>query len=106
MLFMNSIEVFVEIGKKWVFAGAVDWPGWCQSGRDEKTALQALIDYGPRYAQVLHSKEIEFQVPTNVSGLIVTERRDGNTTTDFGAPGVMLIGQTLPMRLRWPAQNT
>ncbi len=48
MLFMNSIEVFVEIGKKRVFVGAVDWLGWCQSGRDEKTAFQALIDYGPR----------------------------------------------------------
>jgi len=23
---MNSIKVFVEIGKKRVFAGAVDWP--------------------------------------------------------------------------------
>jgi hypothetical protein len=71
---MNSIKVFVEIGKKRVFAGAVDWPGWCRSGRDEKTALQALIDYGPRYAQVLRSKEIEFQVPIDASDLIVTER--------------------------------
>ncbi len=55
---------------------------------------------------MLRSKEIEFQVPTDVSDLIVTERCDGNATTDFGAPGVMLTGQTLPMRLRWPAQNT
>jgi len=87
---MNSIKVFVEIGKKRVFVGAVDWPGWCRSGRDEKTALQALIDYGPRYAQVLRSKEIEFQVPTDGSDLIVTERHDGNATTDFGAPAIML----------------
>ena len=71
---MNSIKVFVEIGKKRIFAGAVDWPGWCRSGRDEKTALQALIDYGPRYAQVLRSKEIEFHVPTDGSDFIVTER--------------------------------
>ncbi|MGB6421119.1 MAG: hypothetical protein WBF05_04700, partial [Anaerolineales bacterium] len=57
---------------------------------DEKTALQALIDYGPRYAQVLHSREIKFQVPTNASDLVVTERHDGNATTDFGAPAIML----------------
>jgi hypothetical protein len=88
---MNSIKVFVEIGKKRVFAGAVDWPGWCRSGWDEKTALQALIDYGPRYARVVHSKEIEFQVPTDASNLIVTERQDGNATTDFGAPAIIGI---------------
>jgi hypothetical protein len=27
---------------------AVDWPGWWRSGREEKAALQALVDYGPR----------------------------------------------------------
>jgi hypothetical protein len=94
---MNSIKVFAEIGKKRVFVGAVDWPGWCRSGRDEKMALQVLIDYGPRYAQVLHSKEIEFQVPTDASDLIVTERHDGNATTDFGAPTIMLDADRDPI---------
>jgi hypothetical protein len=94
---MNSIKVFAEIGKKRVFVGAVDWPGWCRSGRDEKMALQVLIDYGPRYAQVLHSKEIEFQVPTDASDLIVTERHDGNATTDFGAPAIMLDADRKPI---------
>ena len=87
---MNSIKVFVEIGKKRIFVGAVDWPGLCRSARDEKMALQAVIDYGSRYAQVLHSKEIEFQIPNDVSELIVTERHVGNSTTDFGAPAIML----------------
>ena len=36
---MTSIKVFVEMGKKKTFAGAVDWPGWCRSDRDEKMAL-------------------------------------------------------------------
>ena len=94
---MNSIKVFVEIGKKKTFAGAVDWPGWCRSGRDEKTALQALIGYGPRYAQVLHNREIEFQVPTDASDLVVTERHDGNATTDFGAPAIMLDADREPI---------
>jgi hypothetical protein len=87
---MNSIKVFVETGKKKISVGALDWPGWCRSGRDEITALQAVIDYGPRYAQVLHNKEIEFQVPSDASELIVTERHDGNATTDFGAPATIL----------------
>jgi len=75
---MNSIKVFVEIGKKRIFVGVVDWSGWCRSGRDENTALQALIDYGPRYARVLHSRGIKFQVSTDVSDLIVAEQHDGN----------------------------
>jgi hypothetical protein len=94
---MNSIKVFVEMGQKKVFAGAVDWPGWCRSGRDEKTALQAMVDYGPRYAQVLHLKEIEFQVPADASDLRVTERHAGNGTTDFGAPAVILDADREPM---------
>lgn len=94
---MNPIKVFVEIGKKRIFAGAVDWPGWCRSARDEESALQALIDYGPRYAQVLHSREIEFQVPTDASDLIVTERHDGNATTDFGAPAIILDADREPI---------
>jgi hypothetical protein len=97
---MNSIKVFVEIGKKRTFVGAVDWPGWCRSGRDEKTALQALIDFGPRYAQVPHSGKIEFQAPADVSALIVTERHDGNATTDFGAPAIMLDADSEPIDRR------
>jgi len=86
----NSIKVFIEIGKKKTIVGAVDWPGWCRSGRDEKTALQAMIDYGTRYAQVLQCGEIKFQPPTDLSSFVVAERLDGNATTDFGAPAIML----------------
>jgi hypothetical protein len=87
---MNSIRVFLEVGKKRTFAGAIDWPGWSRSGRDEDSALQALIHYGSRYAQVLQNWELEFHAPIEVSELKVTERHEGNATTDFGAPAVML----------------
>jgi hypothetical protein len=86
---MNPIKVYVEIGKKRIFTGALDWPGWCRSARDEETALQALIDYGARYAFVLQSDEIEFQIPTDTSDLIVTERYEGDAGTDFGAPVII-----------------
>jgi hypothetical protein len=89
---MDSTKLFVEIGKKRIFVGAIDWPGWCRSGRDEKLALQALIDYGPRYAQVLQSKEVGFEAPVDPSDFSVIERHDGNSTTDFGAPAIMLNG--------------
>jgi hypothetical protein len=94
---MNSIKVFVEIGKKKVFAGAVDWPGWCRSGRDEKMAVQALADYRPRYARVLYSQKVEFQIHTDVSDFVVIERHDGNATTDFGAPAIALGADREPV---------
>ena len=94
---LSPIKVFVETGKRRTFVGAVDWPGWCRSGRDENTALQALLDYGPRYAQVLHSGGIEFHVPTDASAFVVTERHDGDATTDFGAPAIVLDADSEPM---------
>src|SRR5512134_1780213 len=85
---MDPINVYLEIGKKKTFAGALDWPGWCRSGRDEKAALQALFEYGPRYAHVLRAAKSGFQVPKDISALTVVERLKGNATTDFGAPGI------------------
>ena len=30
----RPIAVYLEVGQKKTFAGALDWPGWCRSGRD------------------------------------------------------------------------
>ena len=83
---LNKIDVYLEIGKKRTFAGAVDWPGWCRSGRDNTSALQALFDYGPRYGRVLRNTRLGFKAPDDISAFTVTERLEGNATTDFGAP--------------------
>jgi len=40
---MESFPVFIEEGKKKTFAGTLDWPGWCRSGKDGESALQALL---------------------------------------------------------------
>ena len=29
---VNPIDVYLELGTKRTFAGAIDWPGWCRSG--------------------------------------------------------------------------
>lgn len=86
---MAMINVYLEIGAKRVFACAVEWPGWCRSGPDETAALQALLDYGSRYATVVRSARLGFQAPARVDELRVVERVQGNATTDFGAPGVI-----------------
>jgi hypothetical protein len=62
----TRFEVYLEVGAKRVFACGVDWPGWCRSGRDETTALQALLDSGPRYAAVVRSSRLGFEAPTRL----------------------------------------
>ena len=84
----RSIDVYLEVGKKRIFAGAIDWPGWCRSGRDDESALQALVDYGPRYAHVLRTNEFGFHSPAKISAFSIVERLKGNATTDFGAPSL------------------
>jgi hypothetical protein len=85
---MSNTNVYLEIGAKRTFAGAIDWPGWCRSGRDEAGALAALWAYGPRYAGVLDGSGLDFVTPPTVADLAVTARLAGNVSTDFGAPAV------------------
>lgn len=84
----SKINVYLEIGKKRTFAGALDWPGWCRSGRDQSSALQSLLEHGPPYARVLRNARLGFQTPKDVSAFKIVERLEGNATTDFGAPGL------------------
>jgi len=79
--------VYLEIGSKRVFAGAVDWPGWCRSGRDESAALGGLVEYGARYRAAI-GRAGSFTPPKGEAALRVVERMRGNATTDFGAPAV------------------
>lgn len=93
----NNFNVYLELGQKRVFAGAIDWPGWCRSGRDEASALAALVDYAPRYARVLRTARLGFRAPANAAALIVVERLKGNATTDFGAPGASPSSDSAPI---------
>lgn len=83
-----TIEVYLEIGAKRTFAGAVEWPGWCRSGRDEASALQSLLDYAPRYGRAVHTALLGFKPPKGIAALVVVERLKGGADTDFGTPGI------------------
>ena len=83
-----KIPTYLEIGAKRAFAGGVEWPGWCRSGRDEPTALEVLSHSAPRYAKVLRGTRLGFEAPEDASTLRVVERRQGDATTDFGAPSI------------------
>jgi hypothetical protein len=94
---LNKIQIYLEIGKQRVFAGAVDWPGWTRSGRDEESAIRALVEYGARYARAIESARLEFQPPADDSALTVIERLKGDTTTDFGSHGTPPKSDSKPM---------
>jgi hypothetical protein len=81
-------DVYLERGRKRVFAGGIDWPGWCRSGPDEQDALQALVEYAPRYLAAIKGSAGSFKPPRDPSALQVVEVLEGNSTTDFGAPGI------------------
>src|SRR4029077_7772825 len=48
----SGIAVVVEVAPKRSFASALDWPGWCRSGRTPGEALEAVAAYADRYAAV------------------------------------------------------
>lgn len=74
-------RVYLEIGKTWVFACALDWPGWCRRGKGADAALEALLDYAPRYRKVAGRG-------WKPGEMTVVGRVPGDSTTDFGAPHI------------------
>ena len=94
---MAKTPVYLEIGRKRVFAGSVDWPGWSRSGRDEDAAIDTLLAYAPRYAKVLRGTRLNFDPPSRRSALTLVERLSGNATTEFGAPDIPPSADTKPL---------
>jgi hypothetical protein len=83
----HAVDVYLEAGRKRVFAAAVDWPGWARAGKTEQEALAALVAYGPRYRTALGKAAANLEPPASVGDLNVVARLAGDATTDFGAPG-------------------
>jgi len=79
------IAVYLEIGPKRTFAGGVEWPGWCRSGRGGEEALAALLAYAPRYRRVVEAAGV---TALEAADLAVVERLVGGSGTDFGVPSV------------------
>jgi hypothetical protein len=93
----TAFDVVVERGSKRTFASALAWPGWSRSARDEDGALEALVAYGPRYAEVLRPARIAFRSPKDTAGLTVVERVEGDAGTDFGAPSIAAKAEAGPV---------
>jgi hypothetical protein len=101
----KPIDVYLEIGGKRTFAGAIEWPGWCRSGHDQEAALDALFEYAARYTPVLHAARVPFTAPTQESALRVVERLKGDATTDFGAPSIPPAADARPSDRRARARQ-
>jgi len=84
-----------EIGSKRTFASAIDWPGWCRAGKGQELALQALIDYAPRYAVVAKTAGVPFALGR--WSFDDVDHLRGDATTEFGAPGAMSKVELKPM---------
>src|SRR4029450_5465768 len=81
---VKPIPVYIESGDKKVFACAVDYPGWCRSGKDETAALEALAAYAPRYAEV--AKRAKAAFPSKEPEFEAVDPIKGKGPTDFGTP--------------------
>ena len=81
-----TIDVSIEATAKKAFASAIDWPGWCRSGKTEALALEALAAYAERFAVVVAEAGLVVP-PAALADLDVVERIPGNASTDFGVPG-------------------
>ena len=91
----TSVELFLEVGTTRVFAGALDWPGWCRGGRDEEAAIENLLAYQDRYAAVVVRGGVPFL--GNAPEFVVVERLAGGSGTDFGVPSVAAATDARPL---------
>ena len=98
----KPIPVYIESGDKKVFACAIDFPGWCRSGKDEASALEALAGYASRYAEVAKRAEAAFPSKPEFE---VVERIKGKGATDFGIPHEIPEVDAEPLTARQAARQ-
>ena len=91
-----TFPIYLEVGKKKVFASALNWPGWTRSGKTEDDALDTLFAYGSRYATVV--TRLGYVPPKSTSAFTIDERVKGDAGTDFGVPGIPVSKDGRPIK--------
>jgi hypothetical protein len=92
----SRVRVVVEVAQKRSFASAIDWPGWCRSGRTPDAALEALAAYADRYGPVAGTAGLRLPAVRGIESFGVIEEVKGDATTDFGAPSTAAAVETQP----------
>lgn len=82
---MPKLDIGAEVGAKKTFVWAIDWPGWCRSGKDRDLAIEALIAARGRYAKVARRAGLELP-KVDADDVRVIETIEGGGGTDFGVP--------------------
>jgi hypothetical protein len=82
---MAKLDIGEEVGAKKTFVWAIDWPGWCRSGKDRDLAIAALIAARGRYAKVARRAGLELP-KVGVGDVRIIESVEGGGGTDFGVP--------------------
>jgi hypothetical protein len=81
------IEIAEESTPKRTFVWAVDWPGWCRSGKDPILAREAFLEAAARYADVAALAGEPFPPGEAASfELDLMESVEGGGGTEFGVP--------------------
>jgi len=80
----DQIRVMLEVGPKGkrMVAVAPDWPGLSRGAKTEEAAIERLLSYLPRYADVAKLAGMGNEFATNATAGVV-ERYPGTGSTDF-----------------------
>jgi hypothetical protein len=79
----ERLRVILEIGRKRrVAAGAMDWPGLDRWGTSEENAIEKLLSYVPRYADIAQRAGLA-GIFAAASDVEIVERVPGSSSTDF-----------------------
>jgi hypothetical protein len=90
------LEIGEELGPKKSFVWAIEWPGWCRSGRTAEAAREQLVAVRPRYATVASAAGDRLPAVT-VAELEVVESVTGSSGTDFGVPSAIVDDDRRPV---------
>jgi hypothetical protein len=88
-----AVPIYLERGRSRVIAGAVDWPGWCRSARDEERAIDVLAAYRDRYVAAIGASA---EIPP-VPMCEIVETLTGDAGTDFGSPSIIPSADRAPV---------
>ena len=81
----TRVDIAEEVVAKKTFVWAIDWPGWCRSGKDRDLAIASLLDHAGRYAKVAKAAGLGFP-DVDKATLHTVESVEGNGGTEFGVP--------------------
>ena len=83
-----KIDIGEEVALKKTFVWAIDWPGWCRSGKDRDLAIEALVAHRGRYAKVARRAGLDLP-QGEADDLDVVESVGGGGGTEFGVPSTI-----------------